>query len=234
MVTLPRVERPFDRPATSIYGCTPAHPGFFTLGGPDGSGKTTQAIMLLEALRSQGIDAVITREPGGTYVGDDIRTVLLHGHEMSVAAEAALFTAARFESVERIIKPNLAEGRVVISDRFAAATDAYQLHARNRYDLAAWVHEAHEAMGIKPGRTYALVGDPAAFFERMGRRVDGLDRIEAADLAFHERTLEGYLLHAQENPEVKLIDAGRAPEEVHEEILEDAVAHLSAHGYLSR
>lgn len=237
MLYLPDVVRPPQRPATSIYEDSPAHPGFITVEGPDGGGKTTQVVMLARALSAYGLDdRVMTREPGGSRVGDDIREVLLHGYEMDVATEAFLFIAQRAAHVEQVIRPNVEAGRIVLSDRFGAATDAYQLHGRDRYDLAPAVHAAHQVIGIKPGRTYVLVGDVETLLSRVGRRVVGddaqEDRIEAAGLGFHRRTLEGYLLHAEENPEVKLVDAMRTPEEVHAEILEDLVEHLTQYGYL--
>jgi dTMP kinase len=189
---------------------------FVTFEGLDGSGKTTQAELLADALRGEGREVVATREPGGTPLGEEVRRLLLEGVEMSAWAEAALFAAARAELVHGVIAPALESGKDVLSDRFIDSSLAYQGYARE-----LGVDEVYELNrvatgGLLPDVTFILQVDPETSAERVGRRPD---RIEREGLDFHRRVLLGYRIVAGKyGDRVVLLDGTRPADELHEEI----------------
>jgi len=140
---------------------------FVTFEGQDWSGKSTQAALLAEALRGDGREVVATREPGGTPVGESIRTLVLDGPEMSAWAEAALFAAARAEHVAAVIRPALARGAAVVCDRYVDSSVVYQGLARGLG--AERVLELNLAVtgGLLPDRTFVLNVDPATALPAM-------------------------------------------------------------------
>ena len=180
---------------------------FVTLEGPDGAGKSSQALALAERLRTAGVDVVLTREPGGTALGERVRELLLStdAPERTPLADALLFNAARQQLVEEVIRPALAAGRWVLCDRFADSTIAYQGYGAG-VDLDALRRLAAVATGgLRPDRTllFDLPGE-AGLARRAGAGSAELTRFELAerhDLRFHQRVRDGFLALAAAEPE---------------------------------
>jgi len=194
---------------------------FISLEGIDGSGKSTQARLLADALRSQGHQVVLTREPGGAPGAEDIRRLLVEGEpdRWSAETEILLFTAARRDHLERTIRPALAAGKIVITDRFADSTRVYQ--GATRGDLRGLVDGIHDlAIGCEPNLTLILDMDPRVALSRGLARNSGEDRFEEFGLPFQLALRDGFHALAQQFPtRCRLIDAGRVPETVANEVL---------------
>ncbi len=196
---------------------------FLSFEGIEGAGKSTQALRLAVWLRDRGREVVSVREPGGTGLGEDIRAALLaHRPEgMAPWSELCLYMASRAELLREVVRPALARGAVVIADRFAESSIAYQgggrrLGGRPVRALYKWVAE-----GLQPRPVFLLDLDPAAGMKRIteARGASGLDRLEREPLEFHRRVRSAYLRMARREPErVLVIDATRGPDRVHEEI----------------
>jgi dTMP kinase len=189
---------------------------FLTLEGIDGSGKSTQAELLAERLRGDGHDVVLTREPGGTALGEAVRDLVLHGGHVAPWAEAALYAASRAQHVEEVIRPALARGAVVVTDRYIDSSAVYQGVGRGLgldrvLDLNLTVVD-----GLVPDRTFLLRLEPAQALARMG---PDRDRIEREGEAFLVRVHEAYDELAARHPErFVVVDASRPPEAIAEEI----------------
>lgn len=198
---------------------TASGPGaFVTLEGIDGSGKSTQARRLAEALGAEGRDVVLTREPGGSEGAEAIRELLLRGEpdRWSAVTEALLFTAARRDHVERVVEPALTEGRTVVCDRYVDSTRVYQ-GASGRGALRGLVDLLHaEAVGRDPDRTVILDLEPEAGLARTGGPET---RFEAMGLEFQRRLREGFLALAEEFPwRCRVVDASGAADAVAERV----------------
>jgi dTMP kinase len=189
---------------------------FVTLEGLDGSGKTTQARLLGARLEAEGIEVVLTREPGGTPLGEEIRELLLHGGDLAPWAEAALLAAARAQHVQELIRPALERGATVICDRYVDSSVAYQGIARG-LGLERVLELNLAAVGdLMPERTILLEIGVAEAAARMGGE---LDRIEREDDGFRGRVAEAYRELARRFPERYVaIDGTAAPEAIAEQI----------------
>lgn len=207
---------------------------FITLEGPDGAGKSIQAALLADRIRALGREVVLTREPGGTPLGEQIRRVLLEATVGShdALSDALLFNAARSRLVNEVVRPALGRLAVVVSDRYGDSTLAYQGYGGG-VPLDALRALAEVATGgLKPDRT-VLIDLPAA--AGLARRLSGeaadLTRFEldsAHDAAFHERVRTGYLgMAATEPVRWRVVDGSSAPETVAEAVWA-AVADLVA------
>lgn len=195
---------------------------FITFEGPEGGGKTTQAKRLLARLRAEGRDVLYTREPGGTPTGEAIREILQHdktGEPICDQAEVFLFAASRAQLVRTVILPALDRGAIVVCDRFADSTTAYQGYGRGFPVEQMLAINAFAINGAEPDVTLLLDVPISLGFERVTGRQRELfehaDRIEREAHAFHERVRNGYLELAQRWPErFRRVDATRAPDEV--------------------
>lgn len=201
---------------------------FISLEGIDGSGKSTQAKALAAWLRTQGRDPVLTREPGGAPGAEEIRRLLVEGDpdRWSPETEILLFTAARRDHLERTIRPALAAGRDVITDRFADSTRIYQ--GATRGDLRGMVDDIHaRAIAIEPDLTLILDIDPEIALARGLARRSGEDRFEDFGLAFQKKLHQGFRALAGEAPgRCVLIDANRAPDEITADIIASVTNRL--------
>jgi dTMP kinase len=201
---------------------------FITLEGIDGCGKTTQLQMLEQYLAGTGLPFVSTRQPGGTALGRLIRAALLdpaHGH-VEPLAELLLYAADRAQHVRELVRPALAAGSIVLSDRYADATVAYQGYGRG-FDLNL-IAELNELAtgGLKPDLTLLFDLDVTTGLSRVNRRGDDLsaeaqaDRLDREPSEFHERVRRGYLEMAAREPErFQIIPADRSVEEVHKLVI---------------
>ncbi|MEW1954488.1 dTMP kinase [Terrabacter sp. NPDC080008] len=194
-------------------------PGLFVcFEGGDGAGKTTQVRLLTEVLQQRGREVVVTRQPGGTPLGEQIRELLLHGDHVSPRAEALLFAADKAHHVDELIKPALVEGKVVITDRYVDSSITYQGAGRalGRDEIMALQHWA--VGGLLPDLTIVLDVTPQVGRERRG---DAPDRLESEADAFHGAVRRGYLELASTDPERYLVlDASQSVERVHAAVLD--------------
>jgi len=174
---------------------------FITFEGPEGSGKTTQLKLLAEWLRERGCDVLATREPGGTAISEAIRAILLDPtrREMQPEAEILLFSAARAQIVAQVIRPHLQGGGIVLCDRYADSTLAYQGYGRGLDLDTLRTITAFATGGLVPDLTIYL---DIAIEEGLRRKVpQEWNRLEAQALAFHQRVREGYLEMAAGEPD---------------------------------
>jgi dTMP kinase len=189
---------------------------FVTFEGIDGSGKSTQAELLRARLVADGYDVVLTREPGGTELGERIRDLLLHGGHVSPWAEALLYAASRAQHVDEVVRPALERGAWVVCDRYVDSSVAYQGAGRGLgLDRVLDLNLAAVA-GLMPERTFLLSLDVTELPARLSGDHDRLER-EPGD--FHARVAEGYDELAGRFPErIVVLDASLAPEVLAEEV----------------
>jgi len=190
---------------------------FVTFEGVDGSGKSTQAELLRDALAAEGREVVLTREPGGTEIGERVRGLVLNGPDMTPWAEAALFAAARAELVETVIRPALDRGADVLADRYIDSSLAYQGIARGVGVEHVLELNLHVVQGLMPDLTFLLLLDPSEAAHRAG----ATDRLEREGEGFRTRVDSAYRELAERYPSrIVVVDAGRPAGELAEVILE--------------
>ncbi|WP_392543241.1 dTMP kinase [Oryzobacter telluris] len=204
------------------------HEGLFiAFEGGDGAGKSTQVRLLAEALRARGREVLVTRQPGGTELGAAIRELVLHGDHVSPRAEVLLFAADKAHHVDLVIRPALAAGDVVLTDRYTDSSVAYQgagrdLGAPEVHDLQMWAVDS-----LVPDLT--VVVDVSAE-EGRRRRGDVHDRLEAEADPFHDAIRQHFLSMAAGHPDRYLVlDGTRPPDQLHDAVLE----RLEAMGVLA-
>jgi dTMP kinase len=199
---------------------------FITFEGVDGAGKSTHLAWFADALRQRGLDVMVTREPGGTPLGEQLREILLH-QPMNIGTETLLMFAARLEHVEQVIKPALHAGKWVISDRFSDASFAYQGGGRGMdwdklRQLEQWVHP-----DLQPDLTLffdvpvEVARERLRKSDRAGANNTSLDRFEQEQSDFFERVRAGYHKRVQQNPHrYVVIDAAQSLESVKDKLQE--------------
>lgn len=206
---------------------------FITIEGPDGCGKTTQTDLLVKALREEGREVVVTREPGGTRIGEEIRSLVLSAkyEEMQPLTELLLMSASRSQHVLEKIGPALKEGKIIVCSRFTDATIAYQGYGRG-FDIPLLEKVNRIATtGVWPDLTIILdidvrEGLRRAFKTEKAEAKSGEgDRLESEDIGFHERVRTGYLELAKKYPKrVKVIDASGSIEQVRAAVMKEVQA----------
>lgn len=194
---------------------------FVTFEGSEGSGKSTQISLLADHLRSQGYDILTTREPGGTAIGEQVRSCLhdVANDQMTPAAEVLLYSASRAQLVNEVIRPALAAGQIVLSDRYADSTLAYQGYGR-QLDLNTLMTITDFATGgLQPDLSIFLDVNVQAGIERRTVGGDELNRMDLQALAFYERVRAGYLKMAAEDPaRWQVVDANRPVDMIQEDV----------------
>ena len=203
--------------ATQAARCA-QHGCLIAFEGGEGAGKSTQLRLAAAALRARGVTVVETREPGGTPLGAELRRLLMHTRDMppTPVAELLLYLADRAQHVADVIRPALARGETVLTDRFSASTIAYQGYGRQLDRDTVVQLDAAARQGVEPALTI-LLDCPVAV--GLGR-ARGSDRFHDEDVAFHERVREAFQSFARADPaRYRVIDATQAAEEVHAQVL---------------
>jgi dTMP kinase len=209
---------------------------FITFEGIDGCGKSTQLRLLASYLRMHGLEVIVTREPGGSPLGKRIRTILLDPEgEVDPLAELLLYAADRAQHVRTILRPALLSGSIVLSDRYADATAAYQ--GAGRDFTPETIQKVIELVteGLKPDLTLLFDLPVAECLARTQRRTEGenkADRLDIEDAAFHTRVRNAYLQFVANEPErIRIIDATGSINETHERVLEIVLPFLEGRGW---
>jgi dTMP kinase len=212
---------------------------FITFEGIDGSGKTTQLRLLENFLQQAGCEVLLTREPGGTPVGNRLRAALLDAQEeVDPLTELLVFAADRAQHVRRVLRPALEAGQVVFSDRYADATAAYQGAGRGfSPELIAEIIEL-ATEGLKPDLTLLFDLSVEDSSTRTSRRANGKhqgDRLDAETAEFHTRVRDAYLRLAQAEPDrIKIVNTNQPLELTHERVKEIVIPFLRSRGHVSR
>ena len=175
---------------------------FITLEGGEGVGKSTQLVLLERALQARGLDILVTREPGGSPVAEDLRNLLLFGqHSFSRRSEILTHFAARFDHVDQVIEPALAAGKLVVCDRFTDSTLAYQAYGRAEGEVGtlSLINNLQKQLGRQPDMTFLLEVSRDTARRRLAARGKPTDRYEKSDEDFHIRVAEGFRTIAEQN-----------------------------------
>lgn len=205
---------------------------FITFEGPEGSGKTSQIALLADYLRQQGFAVVTTREPGGTAIGDQIRACLhdVCNVAMTAETEILLYSASRAQLVRQVIQPALAAGQIVLCDRYADSTLAYQGYGRG-LDLADLIDITRFATGgLKPDLTFFLDMDVERGLARRAANNEEMNRLDLETVSFHQRVRQGYHeLMSAEPMRWIVVDADRPVATVQKELRGNVLARLPLH-----
>ena len=200
---------------------------FFVFEGVDGSGKTTQLNRFVQWLIEQGHDVVTCKDPGSTELGEQLRAMLLGKHSTPIAmrTEMMMFTTARTQLVQEIVKPALAEGKTVVLDRFILSTVVYQGHAGRLDPNEILAINAIATEGLMPDLTFVLDLDINTSMKRLG---DTLDRMESRGHEYFEQVRAGFIKEADRWPHaVEVVDASGTPEEIQAGIRQVTEAFLA-------
>lgn len=192
---------------------------FITFEGPDGCGKTTQMNLLAQYFEKKGKKVVLTREPGGKGLGEKVREILLnYNGEVSDRCESFLFLADRAQNIDIIVKPAVKQGEIVLCDRHIDSTVAYQGYGRGLDINEINMLNNLATGGKKPDLTLVFDVDVETSMKRVGKEKD---RMESAGIDFHNRVRNGYLELAKQEPtRIKVLDATKTIEEIHEKVVE--------------
>ena len=199
---------------------------FFVLDGVDGAGKSTQLEMFVQWLGEQGHDVVTCSDPGSTELGEQIRSILLGKHEtpISMRAEMMLFTTARTQLIQQVIKPAMARGQTIVLDRYIFSTVVYQGHAGDLDPEEIWTTNRIATENHLPDATFILDLPVEIAMTRLGKT---LDRMESRGNEYFERVRSGFLLESQRWPDtVEVIDATRSPDEIQKDIRQLAMQYI--------
>jgi len=199
---------------------------FITFEGIEGSGKSTQIVLLANYLTAHNRSVTLTREPGGTAIGDQVRRILLDPSNTILVprAELLLYAAARAQHLEELIRPELEAGKTVLCDRFSDATLAYQGYGRGLDPELIQGLDRIVSEGVTPDLTILLDVDPVVGLSRArgrnsSRGLESEARFENEAIAFHERVRQGYLTRAKQEPcRFRLIDASQTPDEIQNKV----------------
>jgi dTMP kinase len=199
---------------------------FFVFDGVDGAGKTTQIERFVQWLQSQGKSVVACKDPGSTALGEELRKLLLEKHQIpiSMRSEMMMFTTARTQLVEEIVRPALQQGKTVVLDRYILSTVVYQGHAGQLDPQDVWRVNHIATAGLMPEVTFIFDLPPELAFQRLQRRTrnqshDDLDRMESRGIEYFEKVRAGFLLEAERWPDrVEVIDANRPIDTIEKEL----------------
>jgi dTMP kinase len=194
---------------------------FVTFEGSEGSGKSTQISLLADYLRDQGYDIVTTREPGGTVIGEQVRSCLhdVANDQMTSAAEVLLYSASRAQLVDEVIRPALSAGRIVLSDRYADSTLAYQGYGRQLALETLRTITDFATGGLQPDLSIFLDVNIEAGIARRTVGGDELNRMDLQALAFYRRVRQGYLkMVAEDSIRWRVVDANRSVEVIQKDV----------------
>jgi len=202
-----------------------------TFEGIEGAGKSTQIAQLDEALIKEGIPHLLTREPGGSPIGEQIREIILdkRNHMMSPKTELLLYLSSRAQHMKEVIEPALMDNQIVITDRFSDATLAYQGYGRGEdlEKIKVWNHYLID--NKEPQITFLLDIDVSTGLSRVANRKNE-NRLDQEALAFHQRVREGYLILAKENPRrIHILSGAKKSDVLHQEVMEILRPHLEKH-----
>jgi dTMP kinase len=203
---------------------------FITFEGVDGSGKSTQIELLTAHLKSRGVDFLLTREPGGTRLGDQLRQILLDPSNvgMSLVTEAFLYAASRAQLVQDVVRPALAAGKLVLCDRYVDSSLVYQASAGGLSQEFVQDINRIATGGLRPALTILFDLDPREGARRREAKGEGgLDRIEERSGEYHRRVREGYLALAKAEPgRIRVIDSANSIQAIHQQVVEAVYGHL--------